>query len=125
MLEEWFNILQDYDFTIIHQPGILNILPDYLSRLFNINFSKEDNNIENNIDLKHKIFHMIINNNSLTIVDNNTLKNKLLLNHHKLGHFGTLFVLASKARFPSFEWSRFCDEHPNSLPVTSRLRGSR
>ena len=113
MLEEWFNILQDYDFTIIHQPGILNILPNYLSKLFNINFSKEDNNIENNIDSKHKIFYIVINDNSLTIVDNNTLKNKLLLNHHELRYFGINALVAS-IKSASYTW-------PNIIKDTIKL----
>ena len=38
---------------------------------------------------------MIINDNSLTIIDDDTLKNKLLLDHHELGHFGINALVAS------------------------------
>jgi transposase InsO family protein len=34
MLHGWLDTLLNYNFTIIHRPGILNILPDHLSRIF-------------------------------------------------------------------------------------------
>lgn len=34
MLNYWAYILCEYNFTIIHRPGILNVLPDALSRLY-------------------------------------------------------------------------------------------
>jgi hypothetical protein len=34
MLESWHDQLCEYDFTVVHRPGIHNILPDALSRLF-------------------------------------------------------------------------------------------
>ena len=34
MLNSWIETLLDFDFTIVHKPGILNVLPDYLSRLY-------------------------------------------------------------------------------------------
>jgi hypothetical protein len=33
-LQQWLDVLLDYDFKIEHRPGILNILPDALSRLY-------------------------------------------------------------------------------------------
>jgi hypothetical protein len=34
MLSKWFDTLLDYTFDIVHLPGIQNVLPDQLSRLF-------------------------------------------------------------------------------------------
>jgi len=34
MILNWFDELIDYDVTIHHRPGVLNILPDHLSRLY-------------------------------------------------------------------------------------------
>ena len=31
MMTAWLDMLFDYDFTIVHRPGIKNILPDHLS----------------------------------------------------------------------------------------------
>ena len=33
-LQQWLDVLLDYDFKIEHRPGILNVLPDALSRLY-------------------------------------------------------------------------------------------
>jgi hypothetical protein len=33
-LQQWLDVLQDYSFEIIHRDGILNILPDALSRMY-------------------------------------------------------------------------------------------
>lgn len=34
MLINWLDELLNYDFTIIHKPGVLNVLPDHLSQLY-------------------------------------------------------------------------------------------
>lgn len=34
MMQGWLDTLFNYTFTVVHRPGILNILPDHLSRLF-------------------------------------------------------------------------------------------
>ncbi|PHZ09024.1 uncharacterized protein RHIMIDRAFT_69229 [Rhizopus microsporus ATCC 52813] len=36
MLINWFDTLLQYDFKVVHLPGIDNILPDTLSRLYEI-----------------------------------------------------------------------------------------
>lgn len=33
-LQQWFDVIQDYSFEIRHRPGILNVLPDALSRMY-------------------------------------------------------------------------------------------
>ena len=40
MLIRWAIALQSYDFTVEHEPGKLNIIPDTLSRLFNFEHSE-------------------------------------------------------------------------------------
>ena len=34
MLSNWADYLLQYNFTVVHCPGVLNILPDYLSRMY-------------------------------------------------------------------------------------------
>ena len=41
MIKNWFEILMDFDFEIQHIPGMLNILPDRLSRLYDLGLRKE------------------------------------------------------------------------------------
>ena len=33
-LQQWIDVILDHRFTVIHRPGILNVLPDQLSRLY-------------------------------------------------------------------------------------------
>ena len=34
MLRDWLDVINTYDFTIVHCPGVLNVLPDALSRCY-------------------------------------------------------------------------------------------
>ena len=34
MLTRWAIALQSYDFTVVHKPGKLHVIPDTLSQLF-------------------------------------------------------------------------------------------
>jgi len=34
LLANWLEVILSYDFEIIHRPGVLNVLPDRLSRLY-------------------------------------------------------------------------------------------
>lgn len=34
MMQKWFDTLLDYDFEVVHLPGLDNVMPDQLSRLF-------------------------------------------------------------------------------------------
>ena len=53
MMLNWFDILLDYNFSIVHLPGIHNVLPDRLSRLFTPDeFSEGDDNNDNDEENK-------------------------------------------------------------------------
>jgi RNase H-like domain found in reverse transcriptase/Reverse transcriptase (RNA-dependent DNA polymerase)/Integrase zinc binding domain len=34
MVEDWLDVIMSYDFTVTHCPGVLNVLPDALSRMY-------------------------------------------------------------------------------------------
>ncbi|CDH60654.1 hypothetical protein RO3G_15169 [Lichtheimia corymbifera JMRC:FSU:9682] len=55
MMLNWFDVLMDYQFDIIHLPGIENVLPDQLSRLFTPDEHLEGDKIEDAKDSKIKI----------------------------------------------------------------------
>ena len=38
-LQQWLDVVLDYSFIIKHRPGILHVLPDSLSRLYELNYS--------------------------------------------------------------------------------------
>ena len=39
-LQQWIDVILDHRFTVVHRPGILNVLPDQLSRLYTSMYSK-------------------------------------------------------------------------------------
>jgi transposase InsO family protein len=41
-LQQWLDVIQDYSFEIIHREGILNVLPDALSRMYGEAYSSSD-----------------------------------------------------------------------------------
>ena len=42
-LQQWLDVLLDYDLTIKYRPGILHVVPDALSRMY---MSSYDNNLD-------------------------------------------------------------------------------
>jgi hypothetical protein len=51
MIVSWLHKLLDYNFTFIHRPGLLNVLPDHLSRLFPPHLFKSWEEVSNSISL--------------------------------------------------------------------------
>ena len=39
-IHQWFDVILNYDFEIMHRPGILHVLPDALSRMFAASYPK-------------------------------------------------------------------------------------
>ena len=89
MMSTWLDILLSYTFTIIHRPGIINILPDHLSRLFPPTFRGEI-----------KVSKLTLNNDNTSMetipqvdllnlrIPNIEDRPQLLHDKHLLGHFG-------------------------------------
>ena len=50
MILDWLDFLLDYNFYIVYQKGIHNVLPDYLSRLYQEKYPVTDNSTEPAID---------------------------------------------------------------------------
>ena len=38
-LQQWLDVILDYEFTVVHRPGILNVIPDALSRMYESMYS--------------------------------------------------------------------------------------
>ncbi|CAI4220539.1 unnamed protein product, partial [Auanema sp. JU1783] len=110
MMLNWFETIFNYTFSVVHRPGIDNVLPDALSRLF----SDEDNKLEGGKTEK------ILSNSSHTsatqtnsdTTDGNTNRiaavkavdymtpppeerHSLLLNAHLLGHYGADHIVTT------------------------------
>lgn len=53
MMNNWFDVLLAHSFEIIHRPGILNLLPDRLSRLFPSFLTDQDSRKQHLVELQH------------------------------------------------------------------------
>ena len=95
MMLNWIDTLLDYDFTVVHCPGILNILPDALSRIFSSlrgggSSAPRMNRIATS-DLinypEHQLCQFINErfNKELVLVED---RNDMLERAHSKGHFG-------------------------------------
>lgn len=98
MLINWLDIILQYDFDIVHLPGIKNILPDALSRLFeqplplkHANELVGDKNVMNN----RKATKHNVNESTLEDINDDFLtppledRPLLLMREHRKGHFGS------------------------------------
>jgi transposase InsO family protein len=102
MMINWLDTLLDYDFQIIHRPGIQNILPDALSRLF-----APENTLEGGKSTSKTIItSRITRSNGSTMVSRMMMpadlvtpapeeRQKLLLDTHLEGHRGAQAIVTA------------------------------
>jgi transposase InsO family protein len=142
MILNWLDVLLDYSFTIVHCPGILNILPDALSRCYppavwggsNVTVSSQ------NSDKKQTAKINTISLNDLTTyperklvelvnerLDKHTPKPeeqaKLLNQYHCMGHMGGLALYKTLWDF-GYYWPFMrakCLEHVSKCPECTRF----
>ena len=90
MMQFWQDTLFNYDFEVCHRPGILNILPDHLSRIFPT-FSWEGNGVPNdtNSNISVKLSAVMQNMENNFTIPNINEQHKILQEKHLLGHFGS------------------------------------
>jgi transposase InsO family protein len=110
MLSYWAHILLDYDFEVVHCPGLLMILEDSLSRLYQSSFWREDDEAHeyaSNNNQKHlplRVNALVVDEGPvgankqlagfikerLNKQDPNSdeAKRSILLQAHEFGHFG-------------------------------------
>ncbi|PRP73277.1 hypothetical protein PROFUN_16521, partial [Planoprotostelium fungivorum] len=100
MVIAWFDELAEYNFTINHRPGILNILPDTLSRLY------PDANRQYYI-LNRRV--KITPDKSATIVETEDDQLKMLEEKHLLGHFGTTAMI-NAVRAAGYNWPQITEQ---------------
>ena len=92
MMIAWMDTILQYDFRIVHLPGISNVLPDVLSRLYE-DVSTVSNELGGD---KAIMINPAVNKESFPAFDNNEYfipatkkeRHELLLHEHSKGHFG-------------------------------------
>jgi transposase InsO family protein len=98
MLQRWMDTLCNYDFTITHLPGISNILPDRLSRLYphqppiEQTCSSDDKNYDNQSQVTLRQLVREINGIEIPHEHEREL---ILKREHSKGHFGVDIMLAN------------------------------
>lgn len=125
MMLNWIDILLDYDFTVVHRPGVDMILPDALSRMFNHlreerfknNFAKRQEPGEGKCGLRIRG----LTSEELSKYPDTELKDfianrfckkfiptddraKLLDEYHKQGHFGAEVLFRTLWRDAGVYW---------------------
>lgn len=108
MLINWLDIILQYDFDIVHLPGIKNILPDALSRLFEDHTLpiKPANELVGDKNVMHnrKATKHNVNESTVEVVKDDFLtpphedRQLLLLREHTKGHFGSDAIYHSLRR---------------------------
>ena len=87
MLISWCEIIFDYNFTVIHIPGINNILPDHLSRFFS------------DLEGSESVSDIIVRKMTLTdcnyIIPETEKRMEILERIHLKGHFGESAMIAA------------------------------
>ncbi|KAH6583422.1 hypothetical protein BASA61_008041 [Batrachochytrium salamandrivorans] len=103
MIINWLEILLSYSFSIHHRPGILNILPDTLSRLFPARKDYITNNVPTNHSsaISHHPVPTDFAEPPSDVVPESERQGEIELSHLK-GHFGvkaTLLDLIKQGKF--------------------------
>ena len=91
MMMQWFDTIAEYDMNIIHCPGVENVLPDALSRLYPPKDNKEGDifMVEVEIDPKQVAKEIF----DIRVPDTKQEKQQILQLEHQAGHFGTTIML--------------------------------
>jgi hypothetical protein len=123
MMQGWFDLLFEHDFDVIHLPGIHNVLPDALSRLFPpLDLEGEGAsanaavNSNNNTPAQRRI---AVREATATIADPDARpeyttpprdqRADIVLRHHLRGHFGVKATVDS-IREAGFDWPKLADD---------------
>jgi transposase InsO family protein len=93
MLSNWLETLLEHDFEIIHRPGILNILPDALSRIYPSQLSSSNPRVKPQINatahtIDPAVYEQFIKDKIGKNVPPPESRPLLMANVHHEGHFG-------------------------------------
>ena len=116
MILSWLETLLSYSFTIKHLPGVLNFLPDHLSRVFanSISISSEITTESSSSSLS------VVDQDLLTIPSNNDQK-QILENSHAAGHFGTSAMI-KKIKSLGYNWPNLAKDCSDLVKTCSQCQ---
>lgn len=134
MLQRWMDTLCNYDFTITHLPGISNILPDRLSRLYPHQPSNEQacsstaetNESKSNSPGSIVTLHQLAREINGIDIPPESEREAILQNDHAKGHFGVDIMLTNlwkdlKVYWPGIRKQLVSKCEPCARYATARL----
>jgi transposase InsO family protein len=89
MMNSWVEILMDFNFEIVHKPGILNVVPDYLSRLYPTQAQRSSGMVEEVVMLAHSRYPVDDPANNWKLNERIFLKLNQLWGPHTVDTFAT------------------------------------
>ena len=98
LFTRWFEELMEFSFTVVHIPGVANILPDCLSRLYPVPARELAIGIEQCLTLR-----LLPESRSLLVEPAIEERHGVLVEAHSFGHLGSL-ALENRVRESGFHW---------------------
>jgi hypothetical protein len=88
MLTGWHKTILSYNFKVEYRPGVMNVLPDHLSRLFPAFMHRRDLDKDNHIVMAY--MHVLQNKDtSVRVIEDPKEQEDILHKTHSFGHPGT------------------------------------
>jgi hypothetical protein len=118
MINSWLETLTDYDFEVIHKPGIKNILPDRLSRLYPEEETNDKKEIRiwamngNNWSIETPIPIETFQGLTAGTIDSEETRKILMKRAHEEGHFGAQ-AMHKKLLVAGHKWPRMLEDLQN------------
>jgi hypothetical protein len=94
MLTGWHETILSYNFKIEYRPGVMNVLPDHLSRLFPATMRTKHEHKDNHIF--NAYMHVLQSKDvPLKVIDNKQQQDDILQKTHSFGHLGSNAMVRS------------------------------
>ena len=122
MIQAWFELLLDFDFEIQYIPGIKNILPDRLSRLYDLGLRKDRYIFKNVRQIQEgddrnsleKSLQLELQSETLESVEDRDKRKLLIQMAHLKGHFGAKAIQLS-IQNDGFTWPNIRADAQNGV----------
>ena len=112
MILNWFETLLSYTFQIVHLPGLLNVIPDLLSRIFSEESSATAASVEpvepsSNVSIPEAL--ALPTSNTPSSTPSKDLRLPILEKAHLAGHFGWN-ALYNTIRLQQLNWPNLASD---------------
>ncbi|GJJ75509.1 hypothetical protein EMPS_07867 [Entomortierella parvispora] len=120
MLTGWHETILSYDFTVEYRPGVMNVLPDHLSRLFPASIQTRYDS--NHGHIVNAYMHIMQNKDTMLEVVHGKKKQDDILNKtHALGHLGANAMVRS-IHAEQYTWPHLTDDCLNWVKKCSECQ---